>query len=419
MRYELFVGLRYLRARRGQRFLSLITWISIGGVAVGVMALLVVLAVMSGFERDLRAKILGVNAHVWVLKFGESGLDDPDRVLREVRATPGVVAAVPFTYHQVMLSTSRTAAGAVLRGIDLAEASAVLDLPRAIKETDPRTVTREPRGRDGETLRLAPDGILLGRTLAANLGVRVGDSVMVVSPQGAILTPFGLAPRLRSFRVGGVFDVGMHEYDAGLAVVNLATAQRLFQMGPAVSGIEVKVDDLDRAAATAQAIQRRLGFPYNTRDWLQMNRNLWAALQLEKLAMFVILLFIVMVAAFNIVSTLTMGVMDKRAAIGILKSMGATGRGIMRIFMAQGVVIGAVGTLVGAILGGTICYLQATYKIVQLKGDVYFLSVLPMQVRPWDVAWVVAASLGLSFLATLYPSWKAARLDPVAAIRHG
>ncbi len=418
MRYELFVGFRYLKARRGQRFLSLITWISIGGVALGVMALLVVLAVMSGFERDLRAKILGVNAHIWVMKFGDKGLDDPDRVLREIRATPGVVAAVPFTFHQVMLSTPRTAAGAVLRGIDLAEAAAVLDLPRAIKETDPRTLAREP-GRGGEALRLAPDGILLGRTLAANLGVRAGDSVMVLSPQGTMLTPFGLAPRLRPFTVGGVFDVGMHEYDAGLAVVNLATAQRLFQMGAAVSGVEVKVDDLDRAAATARAIQSRLGFPYSTRDWLQMNRNLWAALQLEKLAMFVILLFIVMVAAFNIVSTLTMGVMDKGEAIGILKSMGATGRGIMRIFMVQGVVIGAVGTLVGALLGGAICYLQGTYQIVQLKGDVYFLSVLPIQVKPWDVAWVVAASLGLSFLATLYPSWKAARLDPVAAIRHG
>ncbi len=414
MRYELFIGLRYLKARRGQRFLSLITWISIGGVAVGVMALLVVLAVMSGFERDLRAKILGVNAHIWVLKWGEKGLDDPDRVLQAVRATPGVVGAVPFTFHQIMLSSSRSAAGAVLRGMDLAGAAAVLELPRAIKESDPRYLERE-----GQGLRLSPEAILLGRTLAGNLGVRVGDTVTVVSPQGTILTPFGLAPRLRPFTVGGVFDVGMHEYDAGLAVVPLATAQRLFQMGTAVSGIEVKVDDVDRAATTARGIQARLGVPYYTRDWLQMNRNLWAALQLEKLAMFVILLFIVMVAAFNIVSTLTMGVMDKGAAIGILKSMGATARGIMRIFMVQGLVIGAVGTLVGAILGGLICYLQAAYRIVQLKGDVYFLSVLPIQVKPWDVAWVVAASLVLSFLATLYPSWKAARLDPVAAIRHG
>src|SRR5574341_927498 len=190
VRYELFVGLRYLKARRGQRFLSLITWISIGGVAVGVMALLVVLAVMSGFEGDLRAKILGVNAHIWVLKFGERGLDDPDRVLQEVRGTPGVVAVAPFTFHQVMLSTGRASAGAVVRGLDLAEAAAVLDLPHAIKETDPRTLVREP-GREGEALRLAPDGILLGRTLAANLGVRAGDTVMVVSPQGATLTPFG------------------------------------------------------------------------------------------------------------------------------------------------------------------------------------------------------------------------------------
>jgi len=414
MPYELVIGLRYLKARRGQRFLSLITWISIGGVAVGVMALLVVLAVMSGFERDLRAKILGVNAHIWVLKFGERGLDDPDRVLREVRATPGVAGAVPFTFHQVMLSASRTAVGAVLRGMDLEGVGPVMDLPHAIKETDPRLLQREGGG-----LRLAPDAILLGRVLAANLGVRVGDPVIVISPQGTILTPFGLAPRLRPFTVGGIFDVGMHEYDAGMAVVTLATAQRLFQMGTAVSGIEVKVDDVDRAAAVARAIQTRLGFPYYSRDWLQMNRNLWAALQLEKLAMFVILIFIVLVAAFNILSTLIMGVMDKGAAIGILKSMGATRRGIMRVFMVQGVIIGAVGTLLGAVLGGFLCYLQVTYHIVPLKGDVYFLGVLPIQVRPWDVAWVVAASLTLSFLATLYPSWKAARLDPVAAIRYG
>ena len=414
MPYELFIGLRYLKARRGRRFLSLITWISIGGVAVGVTALLVVLAVMSGFERDLRAKILGVNAHLWVMKFGERGLDDPERVLREVRATPGVVAAVPFTFQQVMLSASRIAVGAVVRGMDLSGAADVMELPRAIREADPRTLQRA-----GATLHLAPDGILLGRVLAGNLGVRPGDSVIVISPQGTILTPFGLAPRLRPLTVAGIFDVGMHEYDSGLAVVNLETAQRLFQMGASVSGIEVKVDDVDRAAAVARSIQARLGFPYYTRDWLQMNRNLWAALQLEKLAMFVILLFIVMVAAFNIVSTLTMGVMDKGAAIGILKSMGAPGRGIMRIFMVQGLIIGAVGTLLGAVLGGSICYLQATYQIVQLKGDVYFLSVLPIQVKPWDVAWVVAASLGLSFLATLYPSWTAARLDPVAAIRYG
>src|SRR5574341_1440784 len=322
MPYELFIGLRYLKARRGQRFLSLITWISIGGVAVGVMALLVVLAVMSGFERDLRAKILGVNAHIWGMKFGNQGLDDPDRVLREVRGTPGVVGAVPFTYHQVMLSASRSSAGAVLRGVDLAGAAAVLDLPRAIKESDPRYLRRE-----GDGLHLDSEAILLGRTLAGNLGVRAGDPGMVISPQGTILTPFGLAPRLRPFTVGGIFDVGMHEYDAGLAVVPLATAQRLFQMGTAVSGIEVKVGDLDRATATARGIQQRLGLPYFTRDWLQMNRNLWAALQLEKLAMFVILLFIVMVAAFNIVSTLTMGVMDKGVVIGAGLHLGPAGRG--------------------------------------------------------------------------------------------
>jgi len=414
MPFELFVGLRYLKARRKQAFISLITLISIGGVALGVMALIVVLAVMSGFEHDLRAKILGTNAHLWVMRHGERGMEEPDRALEQVRGVPHVVAVSPFTYHQVMLSTERGAAGAVLRGLDIDSAQKVTALTNSFTEVDPARL-KEPA--DGGGWRLEPDGIIIGRALASNLGIGLGNRVNVISPLGSVLTPFGLGPRMRSFTVAGIFELGMYEYDSTLAYVTIPTAQQFFRMGTAVTGIEVKLDDLYKAKEVGVEITNRLGFPYFTRDWMQLHRNLFAALKLEKIAMFIILAMIVLVAAFNIVSTLIMKVMDKGAEIGILKSIGATSRSIMAIFMVEGVVIGLVGTLLGTAAGALICKLQATYKIVRLRGDVYLLDALPIMMKQTDLVLIASAALVLSFLATLYPSWQASRLDPVVAIR--
>lgn len=415
MPFELFVGLRYLKARRKQAFISLITLISIGGVALGVMALIVVLAVMSGFEHDLRGKILGTNAHLWVLRYGDRGIEEPARAMEQVRAVPHVAAVSPFTYHQVMLSTDRGAAGAVLRGLDLDSAQEVTALTKNFTEIDPERLKKPA---DGTGWRLGADGIIIGRALATNINVGLGGRVNVISPFGNVLTPFGLAPRMRSFTVAGIFEMGMYEYDSTLAYVTIPAAQQLFRLGTAVTGIEVKLDDLYRAKEVGAEVQRRLGFPYFTRDWMQLHKNLFAALKLEKIAMFIILAMIVLVAAFNIVSTLNMMVMDKGAEIGILKSIGATSRSIMSIFMVEGVVIGLVGTLLGTAAGAIICKLQETYKIVRLRGDVYLLDALPILMKGSDLLLIASAALVLSFLATLYPSWQAARLDPVVAIRY-
>ncbi len=415
MPFELFVGLRYLKARRKQAFISLITLISIGGVALGVMALIVVLAVMSGFEHDLRGKILGTNAHLWVLRYGDRGIEEPARAMEQVRAVPHVAAVSPFTYHQVMLSTDRGAAGAVLRGLDLDSAQEVTALTKNFTEIDPERLKKPA---DGTGWHLSADGIIIGRALATNINVGLGGRVNVISPFGNVLTPFGLAPRMRSFTVAGIFEMGMYEYDSTLAYVTIPAAQQLFRLGTAVTGIEVRLDDLYRAKEVGAEVQRRLGVPYFTRDWMQLHKNLFAALKLEKIAMFIILAMIVLVAAFNIVSTLNMMVMDKGAEIGILKSIGATSRSIMSIFMVEGVVIGLVGTLLGTAAGAIICKLQETYKIVRLRGDVYLLDALPILMKGSDLLLIASAALVLSFLATLYPSWQAARLDPVVAIRY-
>ncbi len=242
--------------------------------------------------------------------------------------------------------------------------------------------------------------------------------VNVISPFGNVMTPFGLAPRMKSFTVAGIFEMGMYEYDSTLAYVTIPTAQQFFRMGGAVTGFEVKLDDLYRAKEVGAAIQKQLGFPYFTRDWMQLHRNLFAALKLEKIAMFIILAMIVLVAAFNIVSTLIMKVMDKGAEIGILKSIGATSRSIMSIFMVEGLVIGFVGTVLGTAAGAIICKVQETYKIVRLRGDVYLLDALPILMKGTDLVLIASAALVLSFLATLYPSWQAARLDPIVAIRY-
>src|SRR3990172_6210250 len=322
--YEVFISLRYLRAKRRQRSLSVITFISTAGVAVGVMALIVVMAVMSGFEFDLRNKILGTNAHIWVLRYGERGIEEPAAAVAAVRQVPGVTAASPFTYSEVLLP-----AGGRTAGTDLTAAMA-----------SPRPV-------------FPPEGIVLGSYLASSLGVSVGSPVDVLLPLGGDLSPLGVMPRTRRLTVVGIFQVGFAEFDSKLAMIAIPTAQQLFRMGSAVSGIEVRVRDIYHAQRVAEAIRAALKFPYFTRTWMELNRNFFSALRVERTVMFVILTMIVLVAAFGIIIML---IMQKGKEIAVLKSMGATGKSLMTVFIVQGMIIVAAGTVLGLVAGLTIAH---------------------------------------------------------------
>jgi lipoprotein-releasing system permease protein len=424
MAYEFLISLRYLRARRKQVFVSIITFISIAGIFLGVAALIIVLAVMNGFETDLRTKILGVNSHVMVMD--QSGaMHNHPRVMAEVLQVPGVVAATPFLYSQAMLRHGNNVTGIVLRGLSLADAEKVVNLGK-FRAGGLADLADEGRQIPG----LTPDqaslpGILIGRELSRNLGVILHQTVHVVSPFG-IASPMGMVPRMKPFLVVGIFESGFYEYDASLAYVSLKSGQDFLNMGDAVTGIEMRVDDIYRADRIAKTVESRLGFPYWGRHWMEMNKNLFAALRLEKRVMFIILSLIVLVAAFNIISALIMIVMEKNKDIAILKTMGATRRGIMKIFIYQGLIVGAIGTFLGCLAGLAVAFnLEAISRFVEnlfgfkiLPGDVYYLSELPSQVNFGDVGVIILGTLTISFLATIYPSWRASRLDPAEALRY-
>jgi lipoprotein-releasing system permease protein len=411
MSFELFIGGRYLRAKK-RAFISLITYLSIAGVAVGVMALIVVIAVMSGFEADLKSRILGGQAQVILMRHN-GPLTEYEEVLRRVEAVKGVAAATPFIYTQIMLRSSASVSGAVLRGVEPATVGRVLS-------TLDKVNLPEGRGAgEGEGGGAAMPGIVLGRELARNSGVVAGDVVQLISPRG-MLSPVGHIPAMKQFRVTGYFESGMYEYDQTFAYIHLHDAQRLLKLGDAVSGIEIRVTDIYRAREVADAILAQLGPAYYARDWMQLNRNLFKALKLERRVMFIILTLIVLVAAFNIASSLIMMVMGKTKDIAILKAMGATERSIRKIFVLNGMVIGLLGTGMGFLLGMGVCALLKRYDIHELTGDIYYFTTrLPVQVEPLDVAAIVLAALAICFLATIYPARQAARLNPVDAIRYG
>lgn len=413
MSYEMFIGLRYLRAKRKQTFVSLITLISIAGVMVGVTALIVVIAVMNGFKEDLRDKILGVTSHVVISRF-DGNISKYQEVRAKVGEVSGVNAATPFIYTQVMISSRKAISGAVLRGIEPKTASKVINLPKNLRAGSLEELEAENKP---EGMRSTP-GIILGNELARNIGASRGEPVTVISPLGR-LTPLGRVPRSQTFRVAGIFDSGMYEYDSTIAYVSLWAAQRFLGIGDRVTGIEVRVDDIYEADRVARAIGKALdGYPYWSRDWMRMNKNLFSALKLEKIVMFIILTLIILVAAFNIVGTLIMVVVEKTRDIAILKSMGATRRSIMKIFLIEGAVIGLVGTLLGLLGGYTLCTLLATYKFIELPSDVYYISTLPVKMNPLDVALIALAAIVITLAASVYPAWQASRFDPAEAIRY-
>ena len=407
MPFELFIALRYLKAKRKQTVISIITFISITGVALGVMALIIVLAVMTGFQNDMRDKILETNAHVIILSHESQGIRNYEDVVAKTEKVADVLAVAPFIYSQVMLSSSRNAMGVVLRGIDPDAEMSVTKLARNMFEGS----------LDGLEEMEGEEGIIIGKELSGTLGVYYGDDITVISPVGR-MTPMGSAPRMKKFRVVGVFDSGMYEYDTGLAYVTLETARNFFDLGPVVTGLQVKVADIFQAKQVAEDIQSALGFPFYTRDWMEMNKNLFSALKLEKLAMFIILILIILVAAFNIISTLIMMVLEKHKDIGILKSMGSSNKSIMTIFLLEGLTIGLVGTIVGMVGGMLACWIADTYHLIKLQADIYYISYLSFKMQPMDLILVCSASILISVLATIYPAWQASKLDPAEALRY-
>ncbi len=410
MQFEFFIGARYLRAKQKQAFISLITLLSIAGVTVGVMALIIVIAVMAGFESDLKTRILSVESHIVVMRHG-GNFTDYTKVIDWINGVEGVQASTPFILSQIMIRSASGMSGAVLRGIVPESAGKVIT---SIGQDGLKALTPHNAAKSATDI----PGVVLGKELMKNLGVARGDMIHILSPRGMI-SPAGLIPVMKRFQVVGEFESGMYEYDGSIAYIHLSEAQKFLHMEDGITGIEVRVNDIYQARQISEAITSRLGFPYWGRDWMQMNRNLFSALKLEKTVMFIILALIILVAAFNIASSLIMMVMEKTKDIAILKAMGATDQSIRRIFVFKGMTIGVIGTSLGVSLGFVLCKLLEHYKFIELPGDVYYITKLPVLLKTFDVVSIAAASLIICFIATLYPARQASRLNPVEAIRYG
>ncbi len=410
--FELLIGLRYTRAKRRNHFISFISLISMLGMALGVMALIVVLSVMNGFQKEIRARMLGASPHLEIVADG-GRIADWQPVLEQVAQHPLVSAAAPYVAGQGMLSFGQSVQGVMVRGIDPQRETGITDLAGKMKQ-----------GTLGD-LHSGEFSIIIGSDLARALGARVDDKILLIAPQGQI-TPAGMVPRLKQFRVSGIFELGMAPYDGNLALIHIGDAQKLFQLGDNVTGISSKLRDIERAPMVAAELQSQLPRELYANDWTHQNVNYFKAVQTEKRMMFIILSLIVAVAAFNIVSTLVMAVTDKQADIAILRTLGASPHSIMRIFIVQGVIIGMIGTLAG-VLGGitltlnldsVIGFIEQLFGIQFLAKDVYYISDFPTDLRSGEVIAVAAFSFLVSLLATLYPSWRAAQTQPAEALRY-
>ncbi len=392
---------------------------------MGVMALIVVIAVMTGFGQNLRDKILGTNSHIVVTQAMSNGMEDYENVLEKVKTVPQVKDAAPFILKQVMLTFGQRSSGVVIRGVDPEREANISDLQKNLTEGKLSYLDHAPQSAADQEAGIQRKGIILGKELARNLGAYTGDILGILSPS-VRMTPLGIIPKIKIVEVVGIFESKMYEYDANLAFISISSAQSLFSMNNRVTGIEIKVADIDAAGKIAETIKDKLGRPYFVRDWMQMNKNLFSALKVEKVTMFIILILIILVAAFNIISTLFMVVMDKAKDIAILKSMGATRRSIMQIFSMQGLIIGICGTALGCIAGFTIVpnlneivgFIEWLFEFKAFPQDVYYLDELPSQIQWFDSFLIIVFSILICFLASLYPAWRASRLDPVDGLRY-
>lgn len=409
MRLPLWIAGRYLRSRPRSGFVTLLTGISIGGVALGVSALLTVLAVMNGFENEIQKRIAGTDAHVVLLGTTTAGVADARALAERLRRVSGVTGVAPFTYAKAMLFREGITEGLVVKGVDLAAERGVTtigaNIRPALDSIPTRTLGGEP-------------GIVLGSELAARLGVGVGDVLLLATLRGDPTSAFGWAPKLRRFRLVGVFTSGLYTYDASFGFVNIAAARDFFELGDRVTGLEIRLADMFDAPAAARRLLAAAGRDdLRANNWIELNRNLFTWMKLEKAVMFLILALIVLVAAFSIVSTLFMVVLEKRVDIGVLKTMGATPSLVLRVFLVEGLLVGGLGTALGTALGGALIAVLARYPLVRLPGDVYFIEKLPVRAEAGDFAAVILATLALCVAAAWYPAWQAARIDPIQAIR--
>ena len=405
MRYEWFIARRYLMSRRSGSFISLNSFFSIGGVVVGVAALIFVMSMMNGFESELRTRILGVTSHITVFPRFADSVTDPDAAMADLTKVDGVTAAAPFIYYKAAVASDEAGDGIVVRGVDPTLENAVTGLGNTIIVGN---------------FDLAPNdegigGIIIGKTLASSLDVLLGDPLVLFSLRGEKLRA-GAQPKVKKFEVRGIFETGMYEYDASMAYISIPDAASLFKVD-GVSGIHLKTDDFFNADKIADRINTMYADRYDAIDWKQMHKNLFSWMQLEKIGMFIALSLIIAVAAFNIISTLVMIVMEKRQEIGILKTMGSIPAAVSRIFMGIGLAVGIVGCLLGWGLGYLLCWLQLRFNIVHLPPEIYFISSLPIDMHPFDFLVVGVAAVFLCFLATLYPARRAARLSVVEVLR--
>ena len=408
MRFEFFVALRYLKAKRKQAVISVITLISVIGVMAGVCALVIALAINNGFREELEQRLLGATANINLLRAKNDGIRNYEQLADRLSHLPGVVAAAPVLYEEVLISSRQRAQGVVLKGVDAQREVKVGDLLRRLTEGSLEGLSQSfPNA----------DPIIVGKELAKSLGVFVGDTVLVTSPQG-YLTPLEPVPKYRHFRVVGVFDSGFYDFDATWAFTNLQAAQRLFDLADVVSVIEFKIGDIYRAPEGADTIKRAAGAGFEASTWMEQNRSLFSALRLERLVTILTIGLIVVVAALNIFITLAMMVMEKNRDIAVLMSMGARKRQVWAVFTLHGLLIGSVGTLLGLLLGYGASWLGGHYRLIPLQADIYALSSVPFHAQPWDGLWIALAALTISFLATLYPSLAAAKLDPMEILRY-
>ncbi|OGF47102.1 MAG: hypothetical protein A2452_00290 [Candidatus Firestonebacteria bacterium RIFOXYC2_FULL_39_67] len=399
--YDLFISLRYLRAKNKQAFFSIITFISLGGITLGVASLIIVLAVMNGFQKDIRENILSIKSHIVIYDKTYRAIPDYQRTVDIAKATKGVVSATPFVFSQGMMKIGSTTEGAALWGVD---------------------PLQQPKVCDTETKILLPaqdkkPGIILGKELAARIYARVGDEVVIITPIFKT-TALGMIPKFAKYEVVGIFKSGMYEYDATFAYIYLHDAQQLFEIPGRISGIDIRVKDIYSVKEIDKDLRGNIDSNLGVYDWMVMNKNLFSALKLEKIVMGIILTLIILVAAFNVLSSLIMMVMRKRKDIGILRTLGVSQRGIMKIFIYQGMVVGMVGTFMGAVIGITLSMLLQKYHLIPLSGEVYYIDHVPAELKIFDIGLIVGVSLLLSFISTLYPARQAAKMDPVDAVRY-